>query len=279
MSTKINIIKEYFWNNKALKHVIYVFSWIKNYMVYQIMFLLSTPMRRKTNSPYMQIRKMKDMHNGERCFILATGPSLTIEDVKKLKNEYTFGMNSICLLFDDLGWETTYYGVQDKGVYDKLKGKYSQMKSTVLFLGDGIDKRDRKDIKHIPFALNYLNHRYSYKKLWTKFSCDVSKKVYDGYTITYSLIQIAVYMGFKEIYLLGNDCSYPKDPKKQHFMDFGHYDSSTLTARDRIIYAYQFAHEYLKNTDVTIYNATRGGALEVFPRVDFDSIAFKNERR
>lgn len=84
-------------------------------------------------------------------------------------------------------------------------------------------------------------------------------------------------MGFKEIYLLGNDCSYPNDPKKQHFMDFGHYDSSTLTARDRIIFAYQYAKDFLKESDVKILNATRGGALEIFPRVDFDSLTFKEE--
>ena len=84
-------------------------------------------------------------------------------------------------------------------------------------------------------------------------------------------------MGFKEIYLLGNDCSYPSDPKKQHFMDFGHYDSSTLTARDRILFAYEYANNYLKDTDVKIINATRGGALEVFPRIDFDTITFKED--
>ena len=52
-------------------------------------------------------------------------------------------------------------------------------------------------------------------------------------------------------------------------------DSSTLTARDRILFAYQYAKDYLANTDVKIFNATRGGALEIFPRVDFDNINFK----
>ena len=226
----------------------------------------------KRSNDYAEIIKYKNIHRGERCFILATGPSLTIEDVRKLKNEYTLGMNSICLLFDQLGWETTYYGVQDYNVYDRLKPNYKELKSTVLFLGDGISKQDRSDVKHIPFALDYLNHKYTYSKLMTKFSDDAYKQIYDGYTITYSLMQLAVYMGFETIYLLGNDCSYPKDPKKQHFVDFGHYDPSTLTARDRILFAYQYAFDYLKETNIKIFNATRGGELEIFPRVNLDEV-------
>ena len=221
---------------------------------------------------YVKIKQYQNIHSGKRCFILATGPSLTLEDVSKLKNEYTFGMNSICMLFDQLGWETTYYGVQDYNVFDKLKDKYEKMKKTTLFLGDGINEHNRSKLKHIPFALNYLNHKYSYDKLKTNFSFDAYKQIYDGYTITYSLMQLAVYMGFKEIYLLGNDCSYSSDPQKQHFADCGHYDPSTLTARARILFAYQYAHDLLADSDVKIYNATRGGALEIFPRVDLDEI-------
>ena len=117
-------------------------------------------------------------------------------------------MNSICMMFDQLGWETTYYGVQDYNVFNKLKDKYRRLKSTTLFLGDGIKKRSRFELNHVPFALDYLNHKYSYDKLKTKFSFNAYQQIYDGYTITYSLIQLAVYMGFKQIYLLGNDFSY-----------------------------------------------------------------------
>lgn len=272
-------IKQFMWNNPLFKWIMYLLSWIKNYLFYEIRFSVRKVLRlyKYVDGQYAQIEEFKNKHLGERCFILATGPSLTVEDVRKLKKEYTFGMNSICMLFDELGWETTYYGVQDRGVFEKLVDKYQKLQDTVLFVGDGIPDSERNKVKSIPFAINYLDHKHSYKRLNTKFSFDVLKQVYDGYTITYSLIQIAVYMGFKEIYLLGNDCSYPNDPKKQHFMDFGHYDSSTLTARDRIIFAYQYAKDFLKESDVKILNATRGGALEIFPRVDFDSLTFKEE--
>ena len=230
---------------RFLKHVIYL------RIVYDVKKIKRIITK---HNEYSDILKYKNKYIGERCFILATGPSLTVEDVSKLKNEITF------------------YGVQDLAVFLKLKDYYRSFNSTTLFLGDGIPKEDRSGIKHIPYALDYLNHRYSYDTLSTKFSFDVYLHLFDGYTITYSLIQIAAYMGFKEIYLLGNDCSYSTDPKKQHFADFGHYDASTLTARDRILFAYQYAFDFLKDTDVKIYNATRGGELEIFPRVDLDEV-------
>lgn len=273
----MNTFKAYLWNNKIGRYIMSGFSYIKNYLAYQLFFHFGTTFRKCgwSNHDYKKINDYKNRYHGNRCFIIATGPSLTLQDVSRLKNEYTFGMNSICLLFDKLGWETTFYGVQDTGVYLKLREYYKNFKKTTLLLGDGLPLKGANVPNHIPFTINYLDHKHSYKRLNTKFSLDASKYVYDGYTITYSLIQIAVFMGFKEIYLLGNDCSYPKDPTKQHFADFGHIDPSTLTARDRILFAYQYAKDYLENTDVKIYNATRGGALEIFPRVDFDDINFK----
>ena len=51
---------------------------------------------------------MKDIHRGERCFIIGNGPSLRKMDVSKLQGEYTFGMNRIYLAFDKWGFETSY---------------------------------------------------------------------------------------------------------------------------------------------------------------------------
>jgi len=41
-----------------------------------------------------------------------------------------------------------------------------------------------------------------------RFSFDCAEEVFDGSTIAYSVLQLATYMGFKEIYLLGADCDY-----------------------------------------------------------------------
>ena len=72
-------------------------------------------------SSYEKLKSLKDQHKGERCFIVATGPSLRIEDLNLLRNEFTFSMNSIFLLFDETDWRPTYYGIQFPDLYQKSK--------------------------------------------------------------------------------------------------------------------------------------------------------------
>jgi hypothetical protein len=221
---------------------------------------------------YNKLKEFQNGHNG-RCFIIATGPSLTINDLKKLKNEITFGMNSLCKVFDTLGWETTYFGIQDFSTYKKLKEDIAKLKSTIVFYGSEQFKTHPKGrFRMFRYPQYMLNHVYTYDKLMARFSRDSFKVVYDGYSITYSLIQIAVYMGFKEIYLLGCDNNYSDNKKKQHFIESGHYDPTYKTAGDRMTVGYLVAKKYADTHGIKIFNATRGGMLEVFPRVDLDEI-------
>jgi len=225
------------------------------------------------NSKYADIKKFKGIHDGERCFIIATGPSLTIEDLNKLKDEYTFSMNSIILVFDETDWRPTYYGIQDHLVYDKLKDCIFRSKLKNIFIGSYLNKRCEVPEDSIVFPLDLLDHvTMNPKRYNTKFSSDCYAKVYDGYTITYSLMQIAVYMGFKEIYLLGVDCNYTQN--KNYFKDHGVQapDSLKDNATERMSFAYQVAKNYCDKHGVKIYNATRGGMLEVYSRVDLDKV-------
>ena len=108
-----------------------------------------------------------------------------------------------------------------------------------------------------------------------KFSDDSSIVIYDGFSITYSLLQLACYMGFKEIYLLGCDCSFSRDPEKQHFVNSGHVDVNAYRIGEKMIMAFEKAKEYCDSHGINVYNATRGGALEVFPRVNLDEMVLK----
>ena len=91
------------------------------------------------------------------------------------------------------------------------------------------------------------------------------------YSITHVLIQLAVYMGFKEIYLLGADCNQSKG-KQIHFEEYGVPDTTIDPERERNIVGYKEVKKYCDNHDVTVYNATRGGELEVFERRNLDDV-------
>ncbi|MBS4197586.1 6-hydroxymethylpterin diphosphokinase MptE-like protein [Lederbergia citri] len=230
------------------------------------------------DSPYEKLKNVKDKHYGERCFIIATGPSLTIEDLEKLKGETTISMNSICLAFDETDWRPTYYGVQDEIAFIRMKKYIDELDVECKFVGDTIPKKLDIDFSgdYYYYPINMLNHKISPKKDHIKFSNDPFAAIYNGYTITYSLIQIAVYMGFKEIYLLGTDCNYSTD-LNHHFRNYDDYvDPYFLYAGEMMIKAYKVAKKYADKNNIKIYNATRGGMLEVFERVDLDSVLAMN---
>jgi hypothetical protein len=89
-----------------------------------------------------------------------------------------------------------------------------------------------------------------------------------------------MYMGFNEIYLLGVDCNYVAGTKS-HFRSNGNEfivnPKLAKKQNDDQRLAYQIAEQEATKRNVKIYNATRGGKLEVFERVDLDEVL--NEKR
>ena len=88
-------------------------------------------------------------------------------------------------------------------------------------------------------------------------------------------MQLAAFMGFKEIYLLGVDFSYGGQQKNTNYTYF--YETDAIENMGvgyvrQVTLAYQAAKRYAESHGIKIYNATRGGKLEIFERVDFDSL-------
>lgn len=230
-------------------------------------------------SELKKLAEYKDRYKGERCFVIGTGPSLTAEDLTALSGEYTFASNSIFRYFDKTDWRPDFYSVCDRTYY--LANK------------EGIDSVTVKKQKFFPldFALNfgfkdeyryYLRTPYSVRH--PRFRNNPLHAFQEGSTVTYHLLQLAVMMGFSEIYLLGIDFNYSlhKDNKgniirDDKVKDYAFNDKAanyTIPNLEASYYSYCSAEEYCKkhNYKVRIYNATRGGKLEVFKRVDFDEI-------
>lgn len=224
---------------------------------------------------FLELYKLKQIYSGKRCFIVATGPSLRLSDIEMLKDEITFGMNSICNIFDKTDWRPTFYGIQDKFVYanmeDTIKKSLKDMK--MVFVSDELDSIYDIPNSCVRFPFNPAYHLYDQQigKFYCKFSPDAYSIVYDGYSITYSLIQIAIYMGFKEIYLLGTDCNYKKNAKN-HFVESGHYDKREYLNHDKMITGYQKLKEYADKQGIKIVNCTRGGMLEIFQRKTIEEV-------
>ncbi|MCH5315031.1 MAG: DUF115 domain-containing protein [Eubacterium sp.] len=217
------------------------------------------------------IKNFKDKYKGKRCFIIGNGPSLTIEDLEKIQDEFTFASHLIFKTFDKTSWRPTFYCVEDVkflenniSIIEKLENDYKYGFFTGNFW------------KNLPneFLSNGKNNFWFVDKCnWEvepDFSNDISKFFAEGFTVTYANIQLAVYMGFSEIYLIGVDHFYEAGNDYSKAIGTGTvYNAPQL---DKTTISYSKARKVCDEKGIKIMNATRGGHLEVFERANLDSI-------
>ena len=218
-----------------------------------------------------RLSKLRNIHAGKRCFIIGNGPSLRKEDLQKLyqRGEYTFACNSLINLFDELPFYPTYYFVQDNKVLLNNKEKIINLK------GNKFIKSHYAGRYHIP-GVTYYNMLFKQNPIG--FSRNIENVVYSGQTVAYSMMQFAAYMGFTEIYLMGIDCSYSINNggvTNDSYFDKKMFDPNkphNLPEVHTFLLAFEQARKTCEPQGIHIYNAARGGKLEIFPRVDFDTL-------
>lgn len=221
-----------------------------------------------------ELRKFKNLYNhGERVFIVATGPSLQIADVEKLRDncEITMSINYIYRLFDETDWRPDYYVISDGTMmreYEKASIYIKNFDDVIKFFSDSYLEFWENSVDD-----TYYGYSVEYNSEGIRFSSDCSETVYSGKTVIYICLQIAVYMGFKEIYLLGCDFDYTSGNGSHFYTDQNYIVDFDYEFVQK---AYLEARKYAEQHGIKIYNATRGGKLEVFERRDFDKLLFKH---
>ena len=231
-----------------------------------------------------RLLSFKDIHKGKRCFIIGNGPSLTAEDLTLLKDEYTFAANRIFYMFDKTEWRPTYYCAQDDVVVRDIADKFDIILTNCkyAFIAACCDKFLQKDVINNEKVLLYFDIFQQCHK-GRIFSERIDDYVFDGSTVTYAAIQIAAYMGFSEIFLIGVDHNYSassfkgnsindKDVKSSYFEGMPSGIKMTKPNTDGSTLSFVKAKEYADAHKILIANATRGGKLEVFPRVKLEDV-------
>lgn len=233
----------------------------------------------------------RGQYEGKRCFLVGNGPSLQASDLERIhKNqEISFACNIIYRLYDEVEWRPTYHFISDVIYTAELSEDIVSGVDTTLFVnGDAY-----REMKNRPKNLIYVNclNQKRYK---------VSRNILAYYipaqaTVLTFMLEMAMYMGFKEIFLLGVDCtnSFTKGHFTENYVptELDEYNlkrarrtmnrpDMTLEElgeyrRERSIMAYQKIRKYALKHGVKIYNASRGGELNVYERVDFDALVNK----
>ena len=259
------------------------------YLFFHIKSILYVTLSGKRKESLAYLKSVHNKYPGKRCFVIGNGPSLTAEDLDRLKGEITFASNRIYKIFNQTDWRPTYFTIFDEavgkadGVIDGINSIECEMKFV------------REEGQYIFGKINapicYIRSRSSRKYLdKPNFSENMIERTYSIATVTYISLQLARHMGFSEIYLLGMDNQYAysmlrdgtivkNDGGKNYFGDKA--DKLPDEKEDlpkfapatwEMDVAYNFAEKYSREHGFRIYNATRGGKLEVFERVDFDSL-------
>ncbi|TET83905.1 MAG: DUF115 domain-containing protein [Anaerolineales bacterium] len=223
-----------------------------------------------------EIREYHNCHRGQRCFILGNGPSLRNTNLSLLRNEVTFGLNRIYLLYPEMGFPTTYLVSVNDLVIMQCAEELSALSITKF-----ITWRARKWMAKDPRII-FLDTDYT---LPETFSEDISGRVYEGSTVTYVALQIAFHMGFEQVILIGVDHSFRttgpantivvsdgEDMNHFHPDYFGkgfRWQLPDLEGSER---AYRLARQAYESHGRQVMDATIGGKLTVFPKVEYASL-------
>lgn len=230
------------------------------------------PLRRQSIA---RLGELKDAYRGRRAVIIGNGPSLKQTDLSRLRNEYTFGLNRIYLLFPELGFPTSFYLSVNSLVIEQCAEDIR-----LLPVPKFISWRSRSLIRPAD-DLNYLFTTYS----GPKFAADARGRLWEGATVTYVALQLAFHMGFEQVILIGVDHSFaskgrPNTTVVSQGDDPDHFDARyfdkgfrwQLPDLDTSERAYRMARQAYESAGRQVLDATIGGKLTVFPKVDYETI-------
>ncbi|WP_028242870.1 6-hydroxymethylpterin diphosphokinase MptE-like protein [Pseudobutyrivibrio ruminis] len=223
-----------------------------------------------------KLKELKDKHKGKRMFIIGLGPSLNTEDLEVLRmhNEISISMNAIYRIFENTEWRPDYYVISDTNFILEKFDYYTKVDVDNFIIGDTCGNYIANKLENELGDRYYKLHEY---RDWSRDKLpDYSENLVNGAvacgSVTYTCIQLATYLGAKEIFLLGMDNSVKnnKGDKYAHFFKEDKLESKFFGSY--VYNAYERAKIYALEKGIKIYNASRGGELESFERIKFEDL-------
>ncbi len=220
----------------------------------------------------LNLKKFKNLHEGQDCFILGNGPSLNKIDLDRLSGYNTFGLNKIYLLFDRGQFRPSYHVAVNHLVIEQSVREFERLPCP-SFLSYRPSRNKFKNVDH----LNYVMTGGP-----LTFCQDMLGELYEGWTVTYVAMQIAYYMGFKNVFLVGVDHSFvvsgaPNEQQLLNGNDLNHFDPNYFGNKEWHLpdlegseISYGLAKFFYERNGRHIYDATLDGKLQIFPKMSFD---------
>lgn len=182
----------------------------------------------------MEISGLKNSYQGERVFLIGNGPSLKDTPLEKLDEEYTFAVNNINSIYDEVDWRPDFYyyhssdfGNWESVIRDNIESGIEcfiwEEHKPVFGEADNIHYLTMYDLipraKTTPTIFHERNikdiNQLSEKELYNYWSEDIEELIYHHHSM-YGMYQIIFYLGFNEIYLVGTDLGF--EPVTPHMI-------------------------------------------------------------
>lgn len=238
---------------------------------------------------------LKNLHLGKRGFVIGNGPSLSYDDLEKLKGEITIASNKIYLAYEKTAWRPCYYSVIDSHVLDNIRDEILKVEIPSFFLSDLRNFFPHKSNFHyLKLLKDGIWENGKYLTYNPGFSDDVKFGIYAGENVTYFNIQLLAHMGCNPIVLTGVDFSfitpspirmdknfgeiYSGSPNPNHFHKDYRPQGETWTQPNlkEMQLSFTYALTHLENRGISLLNASRKSALLDVPKVELEEILNPN---
>jgi hypothetical protein len=220
-----------------------------------------------------KLAKFKNIHKGEDCFIIGNGPSLNKMDLTQLNDYYTFGLNKIYMIFKRMPFNISYHVAINSLIIKQSKNEISKL-NCPSFLSYISAKNNNIKSKNV--------HLLGDIKPIDLFYKDLTEGIRQGSTVTFVAMQLAYFMGFKRVFLIGVDHNFqqsgnPHDTQKMVTDDVNHFDPNYFKGHNWHLadlegseMSYLTANYYFNKDKRKIYDATLNGKLNIFEKTSFD---------
>lgn len=247
-------------------------------------------------------KKLKNIHLGERCFILGSGPSIKKQDLKPLKGEIIFALNNFYVHPDfqtiTSGNKPKYYmtaPIHPPQTENEWKEWFEEMenhipKEVTMLLGLSGYSNNIKNIfdKYRLFQDHtiywYFAGMETKKNPVVLNGLDLTERIWSAGSVSVYAIISALYMGFDKIYLLGMDHDYflyDDEKDMRMYKSAIHQKDELRRTFGNSFYVEEFLRQYhifrqyeILNIEFPnrIYNASAGGILKIFEKIQLETV-------
>lgn len=221
-----------------------------------------------------KLLQLKDAFRGQSAWLIGNGPSVRTSDLDRLQGRLCFAFNRFSLAYDRTRLRPQFTLCSDRQTIEDFFDEFAAQ-------AGGMILRAQAERPEKSSTAEWLRVMPLFPPL---FSRNPAVRVSAGGSSPFIAMQVAHFLGIRRLYLYGMDFTYrlrrnalSKDPMRgaigegNHFID-GYRAGLPWSPPNtlNILMAFLTAREIFAADGGFVRNASRGGALDIFERRDFE---------